>query len=328
LRTEILPPARDSDVVRDERNRHFYGGDFDFAEYIPFSENNKLVKIESPPFVIDSEHPKIHGAFAFYPVYAAVVEATYRNTEKFKFNSRSYPGELVLMTGTSPDAFGTLLGGKNLLGGNWFESDMIFMLQPSEKQLQEAKDKGIELVITPIGYEAFVFFVSTVNPVDELSLDQIRDIYSKKITRWEDVGGKRERILPFQRPEGSGSQTAMLRVMGDVPIAPPQREEFRQGMGEIVADVADYRNYGNAIGFSFRYYVEGLFKHDGVKLLKIDGIAPTIENVQNKTYPEIGELVIISRKNNTNPHVPTLTDWFLSPQGQELIKNVGYVPLQ
>jgi len=93
-----------------------------------------------------------------------------------------------------------------------------------------------------------------------------------------------------------------------------------------VADVADYRNYGNAIGFSFRYYVEGLFKHDGVKLLKINGIAPTIENIQNGTYPEIGELVIIYRKDNTNPNVPKLTEWFLSPQGQQLVRDVGYVP--
>jgi phosphate transport system substrate-binding protein len=170
--------------------------------------------------------------------------------------------------------------------------------------------------------------VSTVNPVDNLSLDQIRNIYSKKITRWNEVGGKNERILPFQRPEGSGSQTAMLRVMGDVPIAPPLPGEFRQGMGGIIESVADYRNYGNSLGFSFRYYVESLYKHEGVKLLKIDGIAPTVENVQNKTYPEIGELVIISRKDNTNPHVPKLIDWFLSPQGQELIKEVGYVPLQ
>jgi len=70
-----------------------------------------------------------------------------------------------------------------------------------------------------------------------------------------------------------------------------------------------------------------LFKHNGVKLLKIDGIAPTIENVQNGSYPLIGEVVIISRKDNTNPNVPLLTEWFLSPQGQELVRDVGYVPL-
>ena len=312
-------------------NRNLYGSgslsdsgsDTDLSEYFPFDENNKLVKIESPTLAIASNHPRIHGAFALYPIYAAAVEAIYRNTEHLKFGKYGYIYDsyehVTPMAGTSPQAFESLLARK---------SDMVFMLQPSEKQFQQAKDAGCELVITPIGYEAFVFFVSTVNPVDGLSLNQIRDIYSKKIVRWNSVGGKNERILAFQRPEGSGSQTAMLRVMGDVPIALPLPGEFRKGMGGIVESVADYRNYGNSIGFSFRYYVEGLFKHEGVKLLKIDGVAPTIENIQNDSYPLIGELVIISRADNINPQVQKLTRWFLSPQGQELIKNVGYVPLK
>ena len=293
------------------------GSDTDLTEYIPFVENNKLVKIESPTLVINADHPRIHGAFALHPVYAAAVEATYRNVGKMIFDPTN--GNAGVKSGTSPEAFESLLT---------HQSDMIFMLQPSEKQLQEAKNRGIRLIITPIGHEAFVFFVSKVNPVDDLSLDQIRDIYSKKIIRWNEVGGKNERILPFQRPEGSGSQTAMLRVMGDVPIAPPLPGEFRKGMGGIVESVADYRNYGNSLGFSFRYYVEGLYKHEGVKLLKTDGVAPTIENIQNESYPLIGELVIISRPDNRNPHVKKMTEWFLSPQGQELIQNVGYVPLK
>ena len=318
LRMTILPPDPYQAVVRDEPrsiSRWIDTGDTDLTEYVPFTANNKLVKIESPTLAIDSEHPRIHGAFALYPVYAAAVEATYHNTGGMEFD----PNYGTVKSGTSPQAFESLLNG---------ESDMIFMLQPSEKQLQEAKDRRIELVITHIGYEAFVFFVSMVNPVDDLTLEQIRDIYSKRTTRWNNLGGKNERILPFQRPEGSGSQTAMFRVMGDVPMAPPLQEEFREGMGGIVASVADYRNYGNAIGFSFRYYVEGLFKHDGVKLLKINGVAPTMENIQNGSYPLIGELVIISRSDNVNPNVQKLTEWFLSPQGQQLVENVGYVPLQ
>jgi phosphate transport system substrate-binding protein len=322
FRTEILLTAyfETHKIVREEATP--YWSDTNLSEYSPFDENNKLVKVELPTLVIESEHPKIHGAFALYPVYAAAVEATYHHPDEIdiKAHYRIYRSDTV-RAGTSPEAF------KSLLRDDKWQFDMIFMLQPSEKQLQESADKNIELDITPIGYEAFVFFVSKVNPVDDLSLDQIRNIYSKKTTRWNEVGGKNERILPFQRPEGSGSQTAMLRVMENVPMAPPQKEEFQPGMGKIVADVADYRNYGNAIGFSFRYYVEGLFKHEGVKLLKINGVAPTIENVQNKSYPLIGELVIISRKDNENPNVSKLTDWFLSPQGQELIKNVGYVPL-
>ncbi|MCL2004714.1 MAG: substrate-binding domain-containing protein [Planctomycetaceae bacterium] len=324
FRTLILPTLSIHEIIRDERGRHDlnFGIDTDLTEYVPFQENNKLVKIESPTLLIDSEYPTIHGAFGLYPLYAAAVEAIYNNANLILAIDHRHWNTRVAV-GTSPQAFEALLD-----ENKQNRSDMIFMLRPSEKQLQEAEAKGVELVITSIGYEAFVFFVSVVNPVDGLSLEQIRDIYSKRTTHWDALGGRRERILPFQRPEGSGSQTAMLRVMGGVPMAPPQLEEFRPGMGGIVRDVADYRNYGNAIGFSFRYYVEGLFKHDGVKLLEIDGIAPSIANIQNRSYPLIGELVIISRRDNENPNVQRLTDWFLSSQGQELVRDVGYVPLE
>jgi hypothetical protein len=143
FRTEILPPtAWDSDaVVRDEssRSRHSYRSDTDLTEYIPFTENNKLVKIESPSFTIDFWHPKIHGAFALYPVYAAAVEAMYRNTENLTFEPDSHRDTCVA-SGTSPEAFGSLL-----TEYNQFRSDMIFMARPSEKQLQEAKDAAVLL---------------------------------------------------------------------------------------------------------------------------------------------------------------------------------------
>lgn len=302
FREIILAPRYDNDVV-DEHDTLYH--------YKPFSENNQLIKINSPTLQIDSDYPKIHGALALFPVYAAAVEAVYQNIEAGQSGT-------IIQGGPTPIAF------ESLLSGN---SDMVFMAMPSEKQWAEAESKGIKLSVTPVGYEAFVFFVNQTNPVDHLTLEQIRDIYSKRITRWSDVGGNNQKILPFQRPEGSGSQTMMIQVMGDVPLAKPVREEFQDLMEGIVQRVADYRNYSNSIGFSFRYFVEGMFKYDGVKLLRINGIAPTIENIQNGSYPLIGQIVIVTA-GSSNPNVVQLTDWFLSPQGQDLIRGVGYVPLQ
>jgi phosphate transport system substrate-binding protein len=323
FRKNVLPPLQNNDpyeVVREEENRNFRD-ETDLDQYVPFSKDNQLVKIESPTLQIDSEHPRIHGAFALYPVYAAAVEAVYRKTEKFDFSRwqshKSYDLDIdPVKSGTTPEAFEALLNG---------ESDMIFSLDPSDKQKKEAEARGLTLSVTPIGYEAFVFFVSKENPVEDLTQEQIRKIYAKRITNWREVGGKNKRILPFQRPEGSGSQTMVLRIMGDVPISTPQREEFQISMGGIVNRVADYRNYGNAIGFSFRYYVEGLFKHDGVKLLRVDGVEPSIENIQSGKYPFPAQLTIVTA-GSKNPNVPELIRWFQSPQGQELIRRVGYVP--
>jgi ABC-type phosphate transport system substrate-binding protein len=63
------------------------------------------------------------------------------------------------------------------------ETDIIFVLQPSDSQLQTARDAGAELRPTPIAKEAFVFFVSERNPVLNLSIEQIQNIYLKKITK-------------------------------------------------------------------------------------------------------------------------------------------------
>ena len=285
----------------------------DLSAYVPFSSANKLVVVESPGLCITNDPPLLHGALALYPVYAAAVHATYRDNaiqNHLRF----------VRSGTSPEAFNALLANEE-----WWKCDMAFMLYPSEKQLAEARKKGKTLEVTKIGREAFVFFVSRVNPVDNLTSVQIRDIYGKRVTNWLAVGGKDERILPFQRPEGTGSQTAMEQFMGDAPLAKPIQEERKQMMDGI--RVADYRNYGNAIGFSFRYYVEGMFKHDGVKLLAVDGVMPTAENIRSGAYPLVADVVIVTA-GSTNPNVKALTDWFLSPKGQELLEKVGYVPLQ
>ena len=82
----------------------------------------------------------------------------------------------------------------NLINGR---VDIIFALAPSEQQLAEAKRLGKELKLTPIGKEAFVFFVNEKNPVKSLTADEIKGIYSGEITNWKEVGGKRRTFVPF-----------------------------------------------------------------------------------------------------------------------------------
>ncbi|WP_279401693.1 substrate-binding domain-containing protein [Piscibacillus salipiscarius] len=73
----------------------------------------------------------------------------------------------------------------------------------------EREDKALNM--TPIGREAFVFFVHADNPVDSLKVEEIQGIYSGNITNWKEVGGEDVEIRAFQRPEGSGSQTMLKR---------------------------------------------------------------------------------------------------------------------
>ena len=138
------------------------------------------------------------------------------------------------------------------------------------------------------------------------------------------MGGKDKEIVPFQRNKNSGSQSMMLRFMGDTPMIAPKLKESA-GMGEIIEDVADYENRESSIGYSFRYYVEGIIKNENIKLIAIDGIAPTVDNIKNKTYPVITPVYAVSYQNNIKDNTRKLIDWILSDEGQMIIEETGYV---
>ena len=98
-------------------------------------------------------------------------------------------------------------------------------------------------------------------------------------------------------------------------------------MEGIIEQVADYRNKDGAIGFSFRYYMEGIIKNPDVKLLSIDGVAPTVENIQNGSYPITAPLYAVTWEGNTNKNLEPFLNWILSEEGQELVEKTGYIPI-
>jgi len=180
------------------------------------------------------------------------------------------------------------------------------------------------LISIRVSREAFVFFVNTENPIRDLSVEQIQKIYTKEITDWSEVGGKRGGIIPYQRAENSGSQTIMENVvMRGIAMAPPLHEESAALMGGMIGDVA---GYSGAIGYSFRYYATAMNPNERPTLLSINGIEPTIENIRTGVYPfavDVYAYTTESALNNQN--VQKLVDWMVSEEGQRLIELCGYV---
>jgi phosphate transport system substrate-binding protein len=284
--------------------------------YRPFTSDNLLVVPPSAPSLgISADWPRLDGATALYPVYAAVAQAVYNPGRPTGLDFTSF---YVPCSGTG-DAYSRLIAG---------QADVIFVAQPSAAQLADLNATGRKLTLTPLGREAFVFFVNAGNPVNGLSLQQIRDIYTRTTTNWRQVGGRNEAITAFQRPDGSGSQTAMLaQVMGDVPIAQPRRDEVSEMMGGVLSQVATHRNVGSAIGYSFRWYVTVMNPNAGIKLLAVDGIAPTAANIADGTYPLTGDFYAVTL-GDPSRNTQALIDWLTSAEGQSLIEQVGYVGLQ
>lgn len=287
-------------------------GEVDLREYQPFRQGTKVVLLNEESLLtltIQDSLPRIDGATALYPLYSAFVQATYPQKEYNLYDSE-------VKGGTTPEAFRRLIEG---------EVDIIFCAAPSKKQIEEAKEMGKIFNLTPIGREAFVFFVNKENPVRDITSDQIRQIYSGKITNWSDVGGKNEAVKAFQRPEGSGSQSMLERIMGNTSLMEPLQNDRVGGMGRIIDRTAQYKNFSNAIGYTFLFFATGMVKNEQIALLKVDGVYPDRNTIANNTYPFVGDFYAITT-NTKNENVTRFIEWILSPQGQYLVEKTGYTP--
>ncbi|MEE0944480.1 MAG: substrate-binding domain-containing protein [Clostridia bacterium] len=279
-------------------------------EYLPFDEESKIVKIDSKTLKLTENLPRIDGAAALFPVYSAFVNAVYPEATTFSDGVFEY--------NNTPEGY-RLLAEK--------ETDIFVGVYPSDEQKAYAEDCNTTFKYTPIGTEAFVFFVHKDNPIENLTSEQIKSIYSGEITNWKDVGGKDEEIAAFQRNEGSGSQSMLKRFMGDKPIMAAPTELVNDLMVGIIERVSNYKSKSNSIGFSFRYYVEGIIKNPDIKMLSIDGIAPTTENIKNSKYPIVTPIYAVTYKEQTNKNVDKLLQWILSDEGQYIVEETGYVGL-
>lgn len=283
----------------------------DVYEYLPFDENSKIVKKDSKTLKLTDNLPIIDGAAALFPVYSAFVNAVYPDTTKL------YDG--VFEYNNTPDGY-ALLAEK--------QTDVFIGVYPSDEQTEYAEANNTTFEYTPIGTEAFVFFVHKDNPVESLTTEQIKGIYSGEITNWKQVGGNDEEIAAFQRNEGSGSQSMLKRFMGDVPLAEAPTERVNDLMVGIIEKVSNYKSKSNSIGFSFRYYVEGIIKNPDIKMIGVDGVTPTAENIKNGTYPITTPIYAVTYAENTNENTHRLIDWILSAEGQSIIEESGYVGIR
>jgi phosphate transport system substrate-binding protein len=284
-------------------------------QYTPFQleARNRLPLLrQTPTLQFDQNYPALDGATAFFPIYAAAAQAIYLPGEDQEVRADK------VHCSTTPYAYERLIAG---------ETDMIFVLAPSEAHQKLAAEQGLTLTLTPIAKEAFVFLVHDQNPVRDLSLEQVRAIYSGQINHWRAVGGANEKILPFQREKNSGSQTILQReVMRETPLRPPLKKEVMYGMSGLIQAIAQYRNAPNALGYSFRFYATKMNPAPNIRLLAINSIAPTPENIRNGRYPLTVDVYMVTARPRSQ-NTQQLHDWFLSEQGQQLIEDVGYVPL-
>lgn len=285
------------------------GSDGEVEPYAPFKADTKAAKLDSPASIkIMDDMPIMDGALALYPVYSAVAQSIYDEahyTDEVRFTN-------------------TIRGFNGLVDGT---VDIFFSAKPSASQYEYAKSKGKEIYLTPIGLEAFVFMVPKSNPINDITIQQIKNIYSGKTDFWQTIGWKGGgKIIKFQRPEGSGSQTLLQYVMGDLPIEKPQPAPNMDiiGTNSLMKQMTvEYRGVQPALGYSFKFFASVMNPNPDVKFLSLNGVAPTSENISNGTYKyatPFYAMTVGEPKGNSKKVI----DWIVSSEGQTLIEKSGY----
>ena len=207
------------------------------------------------------------------------------------------------------------------------EADLILTarkLSPDEKAYANAA--GVSLIETPVALDAFIFIVNPNNPIKSLSVKQIQDIYTGKITNWKEVGGNDAPINPYMRNANSGSQELMESlVMKDLDFREfPEAPDIIHSM-EGVIDVigADM----NSICYTVYYYKHQILRETLTKTIAVEGIFPDAESISNNSYPLAAEVYTVIRSDlDKSSMAYKLYEWLQSKSGQDVIAESGYIP--
>jgi len=179
------------------------------------------------------------------------------------------------------------------------------------------------LIDTPVAYDGIAVIVSPGNRVDNLTMEQLRDIFSGKITNWKDVGGEDRPIDLVNRDEASGTREAFKKiVMGDASF--DTRAAVLPGTGQVRDVVA--RAQG-AVGYISLGFVEPRFSDVRVKALTVDGVTASDVTVANSTYP-IGRTLHFFTKGEPTGATKQYIDFVLSDEVQKgVVVDAGFIPI-
>lgn len=256
--------------------------------------------------------PKLDGSTSTAPLAEAVCSVLLGE-------SREDVADLVQFSKTT-NAY------RNLLDGN---ADLLIVGEPNETILTEKKEAGFQWEQMPFATDAFVFVVNEDNPVDSITVDQARKIYTGEITNWKELGGEDREIIPFQRNAEAGSQSIMEKlVMQGTPMMEAPTGYIVGTMGQLMEAVKGYDGSPGAIGYSVYYYAEEMKMAQGLKLLALEGVEPTPETIRGEEYPLLNpKYVVIPAGAADDAPNRVLYNWLLSEEGQRLVDHEGYVSI-
>jgi phosphate transport system substrate-binding protein len=188
---------------------------------------------------------------------------------------------------------------------------------------QVADKSGAPPVELPVAKDGLSVYVHESNPLTELTMAQLKAIFTGKVTSWKEVGGPDSKIIPYSRENSSGTYVFFKEhVLENADYTP--RAQNMPGTAAVVNAVAKEKF---SIGYGGAAYAKG------IKVLKIKkeatsaGIAPSDKTIQDGSYPLSRPLFFYTRT-KPSADIKAFTDWVLSKEGQAIVTKVGYFPIK
>jgi phosphate transport system substrate-binding protein len=228
---------------------------------------------------------------------------------------KKHPETVIQVTGG-----GSGLGIAALINGSVDIANSSRPIKPSELEKIKTKYKknGIEIACAKDGLS---IFLNKANGVNELSIQQLGDIFSGKIINWKEVGGADAKIQLYGRESSSGTYEFFKEHVVKTDFSPTC--QILSGTAAIVNAVKKDK-YG--IGYGGAAYTDGVKDCKVKKDAKSKGVLPTVDAIKNKTYP-IARYLYMYLKSKPTGDTKAFIDWVLSPEGQKVIPEVGYYPI-
>lgn len=188
----------------------------------------------------------------------------------------------------------------------------------SSRDLKE-EEKASGLMETVIAYDGIVIVTHPTNKVKNLTMDQVKQIFTGEVSNWKEIGGEDMEIVVVSREDGSGSRDAFQEIVDYTSGELVRSAIIASGNGNIKTTVATNKH---AVGFISFEYIDS-----SISTVNINGVEATAENVLQQKYSLSRPFLFVHKEDNLTPAGQQFIDYILSPEGQAIVAETGAIPV-
>ena len=188
----------------------------------------------------------------------------------------------------------------------------------SSRELKDEEKGSVQG--TTVAYDGIALLVNPENPVKNISLEDVKKIYTGEITNWKEIGGDDAPIVVVSREEGSGTRDAFQEIVGYESEELLKDATISDGSGAVKTTVAGNKN---AIGFASFEYIDNT-----VSALNINDVEPTADNVKSGDYKLSRPFILVTKEGALTENGQKLIDFVLSSEGQQIVEENKLITIE